>query len=323
MSTASFLQAIADAPEEDAPRLVYADWLEEHGDESDRERAEFIRAQCLLACIPSADPRYVALAAREKELRDGSVAHWKATLPRASGVSWHHDDLERGFVRHCEFRIFATFAEHAEIMLQATPAPIVSFGQLNGCKKLALHPAFRLVRRILLRNSGIRDDDLAALGQSPHRAGLTGLMLCDSRVGPDGARAFISGMPGMRLRTLRLLRNALHDSVAEAIAACPASRLLTTLDLSQTQLTDAGAIALANSPHLANLTTLDLSGNDIRYAGALGLADSPYLQRLTQLALRYTRMQPDALARLAERFGPAFNPEWDGRRPTLRYRSYL
>lgn len=42
----AFLRAIADAPEDDAPRLVFADWLEERGDS---ERAEFIRLQCAVA----------------------------------------------------------------------------------------------------------------------------------------------------------------------------------------------------------------------------------------------------------------------------------
>lgn len=38
------LQAILDNPEDDALRLVYADWLEERGD----PRGEFIRVQVLL-----------------------------------------------------------------------------------------------------------------------------------------------------------------------------------------------------------------------------------------------------------------------------------
>src|SRR5262245_43514127 len=41
-----FLRAVAGQPDEDAPRLVYADWLDEHGDP---DRAEFIRVQCALA----------------------------------------------------------------------------------------------------------------------------------------------------------------------------------------------------------------------------------------------------------------------------------
>ena len=38
----AFLQAIIENPDDDAPRLLYADWLEERGD----PRGEFIRVQC-------------------------------------------------------------------------------------------------------------------------------------------------------------------------------------------------------------------------------------------------------------------------------------
>lgn len=37
---AAFLRAIAANPDDDTPRLVFADWLEEHGEP---ERAEFVR----------------------------------------------------------------------------------------------------------------------------------------------------------------------------------------------------------------------------------------------------------------------------------------
>lgn len=43
---AALLAAILAAPDDDAPRLVYADWLEEHGEET---RAEFIRMQINMA----------------------------------------------------------------------------------------------------------------------------------------------------------------------------------------------------------------------------------------------------------------------------------
>src|SRR5262249_28074934 len=41
-----FLADILERPDDDVPRLVYADWLEEHGQP---ERAEFIRVQCQIA----------------------------------------------------------------------------------------------------------------------------------------------------------------------------------------------------------------------------------------------------------------------------------
>src|SRR2546430_151755 len=44
------LAAVCAAPEDDDPRLVYADWLEEHGQaQAQCARAEFIRLQIALA----------------------------------------------------------------------------------------------------------------------------------------------------------------------------------------------------------------------------------------------------------------------------------
>jgi uncharacterized protein (TIGR02996 family) len=45
----ALLQAICETPDDDAPRLVYADWLEEHGDP---RQAELIRVQIELARGP-------------------------------------------------------------------------------------------------------------------------------------------------------------------------------------------------------------------------------------------------------------------------------
>ncbi len=54
----AFLNAIIDEPDDDALRLIYADWLDDH---DEPERAEFIRAQCDLASISIADPLRMAL----------------------------------------------------------------------------------------------------------------------------------------------------------------------------------------------------------------------------------------------------------------------
>jgi uncharacterized protein (TIGR02996 family) len=42
----AFLADIVEHPDDDTPRLVYADWLEDHGEEA---QAEFIRVRCELA----------------------------------------------------------------------------------------------------------------------------------------------------------------------------------------------------------------------------------------------------------------------------------
>jgi len=48
----AFLQSIIESPEDDTPRLIYADRLDDHGQ---AERAEFIRLQCRLATTPAED----------------------------------------------------------------------------------------------------------------------------------------------------------------------------------------------------------------------------------------------------------------------------
>src|SRR5262245_30109619 len=73
-----FLRAICDQPADDAPRLVYADWLEERGDP---ERARFIRLQVALGASGEADP------ARERECGDlfhDNRQRWLAELPGPS-----------------------------------------------------------------------------------------------------------------------------------------------------------------------------------------------------------------------------------------------
>jgi uncharacterized protein (TIGR02996 family) len=60
---AAFLAAIHDDPENDGTRLVFADWLEEHGD----PRAEFIRVQCALAHQDKNDPHGKEQAQQEAD----------------------------------------------------------------------------------------------------------------------------------------------------------------------------------------------------------------------------------------------------------------
>jgi uncharacterized protein (TIGR02996 family) len=60
-----FLQDIIDHPDDDTPRLIYADWLEERGD----PRGDFIRLQCELARMAADDPRQPTWQQRERWLQ--------------------------------------------------------------------------------------------------------------------------------------------------------------------------------------------------------------------------------------------------------------
>lgn len=80
----NLLAAIIEAPDDDAPRLVYADWLAER----DPPRSEFIVVQCELATATR--DRKKVLQKRSDELR---VAH-----ERSWPFHWGNVSYRRGFV---------------------------------------------------------------------------------------------------------------------------------------------------------------------------------------------------------------------------------
>jgi uncharacterized protein (TIGR02996 family) len=73
--------AIRAHPDDDTPRLVYADWLQENGDEP---RAEFIRVQCALAKLPRDRRKHrkerVLLEPRDEVLLSANRERWMAPL---------------------------------------------------------------------------------------------------------------------------------------------------------------------------------------------------------------------------------------------------
>ena len=74
----AFLEAIREAPDDDGPRLIFADWLEERGD----PRGEFIRVQCALERLGPADPARPALEDEERALLDEHEEEWTTPLRR-------------------------------------------------------------------------------------------------------------------------------------------------------------------------------------------------------------------------------------------------
>lgn len=88
----AFVSSVVETPEDDTPRLVFADWLEENGEP---ERGEFIRVQCELVktqpvfCVAERpdqyggfsyydepNPHYEALRCRSRELLEAHYIDW-------------------------------------------------------------------------------------------------------------------------------------------------------------------------------------------------------------------------------------------------------
>jgi uncharacterized protein (TIGR02996 family) len=300
----AFVQAICENPDDDTPRLVYADWLDEHGDS---DRAEFIRVQVRLA---GGDTKGIArLRRRERELLLAHEREWSAPL---------HGIVRRArFFRGFPERVTLTaesFLAHADTLFGRAPARhliltevggflpqvadsphldrvrVLEFRTFGGQKirTLVRSPHLGRLTGLVLRFAGLEDKGAAVLAAAPTLARLTTLDLYGNNLGPAGVRSITSSPHLAGLTELVLGDNEeVGDTGPEELAGLHA-RLsgLTRLHLSYTGLGDDGARALADAPHLAGLRVLDLGHNRIGAAGARALADSPHLKGLTYLGLR-------------------------------------
>src|SRR5436305_3456852 len=86
----AFLDAIREAPDDDAPRLIFADWLDDHGD---GDRAAFIRTQVRLARLTPGDPDRLDLTDEADDLMRRHP-EWCGRLPELAS-RWA---FRRGFV---------------------------------------------------------------------------------------------------------------------------------------------------------------------------------------------------------------------------------
>src|SRR5215218_9211252 len=88
----ALLRAIREAPADDGPRLIYADWLDEHGQP---DRAEFIRLQCAVDRLPDGDRRLTGVRDRERLLADDNAARWAAEIaPLVTGWAFRRGVID-------------------------------------------------------------------------------------------------------------------------------------------------------------------------------------------------------------------------------------
>jgi uncharacterized protein (TIGR02996 family) len=281
----AFLEDIVEHPADDAPRLVYADWLDDHGRP---ERAEFIRLQCRRARLPADHPEQEQLAAREADLMTRYETSWRAGLPELEGVTW--EDFSRGFVEAASLASAEAFLLQGQAVFEAAPVCRVRLGQINpaGARELAKSPYLgRLTELNLGNNSGLDLEGMRALASSPHLGRLTSLLLHYNPLGDDVVSLLVrTGWLG-QLRELYLSGVELGDAGLHALASAGRLPQLTDLDLRDNQISDAGARSLAYNVGLGRLETLWLVNNRIGEAGAEALAWTEQLPRLERLYLNY------------------------------------
>jgi uncharacterized protein (TIGR02996 family) len=320
----ALLAAVLAAADDDAPRLVFADWLDERGD----SRGEFVRVQCALARLPADDPRRAELERREHDLLTAHQAAWAEPL-RGLASDWTY---RRGFIESVAVDASAFVARGAELFRRG-PVRRVRFLDAGRCiARLVESPLLARVREIdlcgnFLGNGGVAqlarardldglevlhlgfndltDQALKALAAMPQLARLRELYLDDNRqLGTPGLRALADSPHLGELRLLDLGGNNLIETALKVLVNGESLEKLDALVLTGNQIGDGGAEALARAPllqrMLARAPRLNLARNNIGPVGARALAESPAVATLEELDLDINAIGDTGLAALAQ-----------------------
>ena len=260
----ALLRAILDHPDDDAPRLVYADWLDENGQP---ERAEFIRVQVQLARLPADHPDRPRLARTERRLLRIHHRIWSKWLPWWAKAR----EFRRGFVEVAQCSL-AEYLAGADALRLRTPLAGVRFA---GQGELVV-PLFRsrtldglrFVRLQSLAGWPIPADAWEHLSGSPYLSRLTYLdLFSDWTGGAALVAALVTSTSLPALQTLRVRQFGLQGQDVTRLVGHPWVSRLTVLDLSCNAIGEDGARAIAESPHLDGLTVLRLRTSLVGFRG--------------------------------------------------------
>jgi uncharacterized protein (TIGR02996 family) len=302
----AFIADVIDHPDDEAPRLIFADWLEDHGQS---ERAEFIRTQIDSHRLDVYDPRQIELAAREKALLKRFTSKWMPGLKshlsdwtfrrglldevvvRVEMLLRHADKLAAHPIQTLYLVFQAGDVDRADQVAAcaalANVSTLVIQGNLTASAvgELARSDVFTRLKRLGLASTHVSDDAVKALVSGPVARQLEALDLTSNTIRISGAEYLARG-DLQNLKILLLSGTGLGNGGVEALAASRRLPQLHKLDLSENSLDVKSARALAGCSRLAGLRRLNLAGNSIRSDGAVALARSRHLRQLERLQLR-------------------------------------
>ncbi|WP_439623110.1 TIGR02996 domain-containing protein [Gemmata sp.] len=256
----AFLRAIFDAPGDDTPRLVYADFLQENGED---DRAELIRVQCELARMnDDCDPgRWAALEERNQWLSQVAVPWNKVRT--GNGVT-----MNRGLWRE-------SFAEGVAVTVEDLDDPL-KFREWV----VRVNPAWYGETKLYVRAESRLEHDwvVGAQLQSTHTHALYGLPftqqvtdwnlsghLVECNPPPPDLSDFLPFVNGGPQPGDMVICPALSQSAVDGLVRHKGVKRIRTLDLRNNRLGGEAVRLLVKSPYLENLQCLRLlDGNHLR-----------------------------------------------------------
>src|SRR5262245_3293832 len=266
-------------PEDEGPRLVLADWLEEYGDEHDQARAEFIRLECRRRTLP--DPERQVSCRQLDDLWLEHATAWLGPLARLITVD-HYPPHERGLLTvHAWGKRFSDEPLQALAGTEAwawVACLRVHRLRVAGIDRVAGSPLLTTLAALDLSYNRMGDWSVERLSASPPLGALSRLDLQGNRFGPRGLEALAQARSlGPPFQALELDNNDLGPAGVGALTGTGLLPRLRDLGVARNRIGDAGAAALAGSPAAADLLHLRLRHNEITPAGVAALGGSPHL----------------------------------------------
>ena len=350
--------AVCANPEDDTPRLAFADWLDENGQgkraafiRADVERHRYANSETALAAMvnlltacrwPPGNPvdwsRIDPEMARFQRAKSGPKSIGKPTaksenLPQLKGVEF--GAIERGFHSLVTVSDPDVFLANADTIFRATPITGVHFLRLGAAQAQAFVAAGHLgrIRQLGFHINQIEMESLRLLGNHADTPGVRSLNLVFS----DGDSTQLAAL-GEGSRWTGITRMEWDgwdygddmDRTTAALLRRPQFRKLRHFRSTNTTLGDRTCRAIAGG--LTELRHLDLDGNAVGESGAGAIASSKTLPNLRFLDLFFNSIGTAAvslintpklpnLTALRTHWGRGLDPKGltrAGRGPTLR-----
>ena len=266
----ALLAAIRAQPDEDTPRLAFADYLDEFGEP---DRAAFVRAQVELARTPPWEPFAVRVRWRQSAVLTGT--RFRSALPRVDGyhVAWPKEPFRRGFGWALEVRSVGQWAEFVEPLFDREPIGKLTFwhGTLDDWRRVAASDRVKHFRDLTFHSNPI--EPLRALRAEPAAGGVTDLRF--QRASGAGMPEVLEDLFGAPLgRTVRGLHfHTGYESLNDIIDALNARGPLDRLSFSVMGVTGDHLRRLFAGRVGAGLTELHLRDEPLGREGLLALAD--------------------------------------------------
>jgi uncharacterized protein (TIGR02996 family) len=327
----ALLRAIIDHPDEDTPRLMFADWLDEHADALPRpntahSRAQFIRDDIALSQLDAFDPLRLRWELIDKPRRESEP--WaSAALPPVP----ERAEFDRGplFRRGFAWSVALDGRYHA---LPEPPADSVPLERVRYCfcgpryiDQLRTAPwrsrlseleferrqTYRMYPRRLLELDGLDRLSRLSFGADAIEAAEARALIAAPMFGQLSALAIVRTSIGAavleslastphRLRALRLSNCRVTPAALETLLRSPAANQLEALAVGGDRIGAPEKFRVfGRAPAPPALHTLDMSDDSPKETGLEALLASPLVPGLRKLALAYCNLNTDRTRLLA------------------------